>query len=297
MQKPSIKDILNIDLPLIEVVDIGAMPEARERYASLVEHGLANVTGFEPNPEQFEILCATKKGPYKYLPYFLGCGGAAAFHIVQYPDCSSLYPPDPNVVNLFYAMGTEEGSLLHVLRTIEVETKRWDDVTECPAASYLKIDVQGAELDVLRNGIESLKSVLILEAEVEFLPIYKGQPLFPDICTFLANQGFVFHKLIDVAGFPIRPFLKDNNPTCAISQMHWADAIFIRDFTKLERYSNDQLLIAATILHESYCSYDLSFHLLREYDERMKTDISTDYFNSIRNHREIPYMYLNPKKF
>ena len=40
----------------IEILDIGAMAEGEERFARLVKQGLANVSGFEPNPAEYERL-------------------------------------------------------------------------------------------------------------------------------------------------------------------------------------------------------------------------------------------------
>jgi FkbM family methyltransferase len=295
MDKPPIKNILQIDLPRVEVVDIGAMAEGRDRYAGLVEQGLANVTGFEPDADQFRKLCSIKQGPYRYLPYFLGDGGPATFHIARYPGCSSLYAPDPQVIDLFTAIGTGQGGNFRIVRTVDVQTKRWDDVAECPRANYVKLDVQGAELDILRHGTRALENAVVLEVEVEFLPLYRKQPLFGDVQVFLAGQGFVLHKLVDVAGRSFRPLRLDGNEYAAISQVLWADAIFVRDFTRLERFSGEQLLMAVGILHEVYCSYDLAFYLLQEYDRRLNTDLALRYTEGVLRQPGLPVMYLNLK--
>ncbi len=56
MQNSPLQEALGIDLPIIEVLDVGAMAEGQDRYAGLVAQGLARVTGFEPDPEQFQLL-------------------------------------------------------------------------------------------------------------------------------------------------------------------------------------------------------------------------------------------------
>jgi FkbM family methyltransferase len=289
-----IKEALQVDLPTIDVVDIGAMPEGADRYATLVNQGLARVTGFEPNPEQFQRL-AVRQGPYRYLPYFLGEGGPATFHVARYPGCSSLYEPDPAVINLFTSIGADEGGNFTVIQKVPVQTRRLDDIPELGPADFIKLDVQGAELDVLRHGTSVLASTLLLECEVEFLPLYKGQPLFGDMSTFLAGRGFVLHKLIDVSGRCLRPFVFNNNPFAPISQLVWADAVFIRDLTRLERFANDQLLKAAVILHEVYLSYDVAMHFLREYDRRGGTDLAKRYIDKVFRQGNLPTLYMNLK--
>jgi len=55
----SFADILNYQCPRIDVLDIGAMLEEEgDRYAPLVAQGLAQVTGFEPNPTELARLAA-----------------------------------------------------------------------------------------------------------------------------------------------------------------------------------------------------------------------------------------------
>jgi hypothetical protein len=52
------------------------------------------------------------------------------------------------------------------------------------------VDVQGAELDVLRGGTSVLKNLKLIELEVEFNYQYKGQALFSEIDLFLRKHGY-----------------------------------------------------------------------------------------------------------
>jgi FkbM family methyltransferase len=290
----SINEALQLELPSVHVVDIGAMAEGEDRYAGLVRHGHASVTGFEPNPHQFKQLAA-RPGPYRYLPYCLGDGRPATIHVTRYPGCTSLYEPDPAVINLFTAMGAEEGGNFHVIQTLSIDTHRLDDVPDLGPAHLMKLDVQGAELDVLRHGTTVLASTLVLECEVEFLPLYKGQPLFGDVHAFLAARGFVLHKLIDVSGRCLRPIVRGDNRYAPISQMLSADAVFVRDFSQLGRFTDEELLRAAVILHEVYFSYDVALHCLREYDRRTSSDLANRYSSKVFQQDNLPTLYMNLK--
>ncbi len=292
---PSIKKMLGIDFPRIEICDVGAMQEGEERYAALMTYDLARVTGFEPNPVELAKLNASGKSNTQYLPYFLGKGGPATFHITRYHGCCSLYEPNPAVINQFTAISSEEQiGNFWVKRTEPVETHRLDDVEGLPALDYIKLDIQGAELDVLQNGVNKLKSVSVIELEVEFVQLYKNQPLFGDVQVFLASQGFVLHKFLDIAGRCYRPWLIDNNPQSPLSQVLWADAIFVRNVFDLSVYSNDQLLKTAAILYHVYNSYDLAYILLAEYDRRTSANIANKFAQSCNSTTLTP-KYMNLK--
>ena len=47
----SLKQALGIELPTIEILDVGAMMEEQDRYQPLRDMGLARVTGFEPDEQ------------------------------------------------------------------------------------------------------------------------------------------------------------------------------------------------------------------------------------------------------
>jgi len=299
MPKPlfDLKDALETDIETIQILDVGAMLEGRAHYASLLEKGLAEVTGFEPNPAELARL--HQEGPTNctWLPYFLGDGGEATFHLTRYPGCSSLYAPNPDVIDLFQSIGTAppEGNFC-VVNTETVQTKRLDDVEECPPIDFVKLDVQGSELDILRHGVETLSNVSVIQSEVEFVPVYKDQPLFGDIQVFLRDQGFHLHKFIDVAGRCFRPSRMGQNPYAAMSQVLWADAIFVRDFTQLDRFSDTQLLKTAAILHEVYLSTDFVLFCLNALDHRNGTDLAARYIGALQRHPSNQRLFMNLKE-
>lgn len=64
-------------------------------------------------------------------------------------------------------------------------------------AEFVKIDVQGAELDVLKGGIETIKKARFLLMELSFVDYNKGSPLIDDILAYTREQGF---RMIDTFG-------------------------------------------------------------------------------------------------
>ena len=293
----SILEILGSTTPSITVVDIGAMMEGKikNRYDGLVERGMAQVIGFEPEPTEFEKLKAHADQRHAYLPYFVGSGKTATFYRCRYNACSSLYRPDPNVIDLFTSIGASAGGNFEVVHTAEVETVRLDDIKEVTACDFLKIDVQGAELDVLKGAVQTLGSTAVVEMEVEFVPIYENQPLFAEIDLFMRQNGFLLHKLVDVGGRSIRPFVMDSNPYKSISQLLWADAVYIKDFTRFDTLPPEILLKTAVLLHEVYSSIDMVAFALKAFDVKAGTKLCADYMEKVTAADKIEYSFLNVK--
>ncbi len=142
----------------------------------------------------------------------------------------------------------------------------------------IKIDVQGAELDVFRGATKALDKVVFIVSEVEFIPLYIDQPLFGDVCEYLTEKGLMFHKFLGMAGRSIKPIVIDSDPNFA-SQHMWADAIFIREISRLSNLAAAKLLKMG-ILAYMYGSPDVAFLCFKKYDEEKGTNISQGMLNS-----------------
>ena len=280
--------------PVVELLDIGAMPEGTPRFQRLVDQGLVSVTSFEPQDEERARLGPPSRGN-RVLPYVLGDGKPGILHVTRYPGCTSLFEPDPAVIDMFDSMGAAgPGGNFAVMRREPVQTRRLDDIDECPKADFVKIDVQGAELLVLENAVAKIADAVVIDCEVEFVALYKNQALFGDIHSFMRRQGFAFHKFLDISGRTFLPMTRRNR-RAATSQGLWADAIFVKDFSRLERFGDGQLLKAALILHEAYASVDLVLRLLLEYDRRTGERRGQRYTAALQTGESLQTMYMNCK--
>ena len=293
MNTLSIFDLLPLPLHKIHIVDVGARYTEVERYADLLEGGIVQLVGFEQDESQLPTL--NKRYPdHKFISAFIGDGSKRTFYNCYYGGCSSLYRPDPEIINQFTSIATTEGSNFEVVSEEYVQTTKLDAIHEIEACDYLKIDVQGAELDVLKGAEETLKDCLIVEVEVEFVPLYEKQPLFSDIDKFMRDQGFYLHRLMDVSGRAFRPFTLDGNPVKPVSQLLWADAIYVRKFDQFFLFEPRQLLKIAVLLHELYQSVDFCALALAHYDGQMNTSLCTIY-SEVLSEKEVKISFLNIK--
>jgi FkbM family methyltransferase len=133
-----------------EILDVGAMFTGEGRFESLERQGTARITAVEPNLTAVEHL--RRRFPARrYITDVLGDGQTRTFYVCRYPGCSSLYEPDPVVIDRFHGLSAGPGGQFRVTGTEIVQTVRLDDLPQLPTFDMIKIGVQGAELDVLQE--------------------------------------------------------------------------------------------------------------------------------------------------
>lgn len=173
--------------PLVTVVDVGARGGLHRRWARCVAPVMG--IGFDADPKECERLSGLDPRS-RFYPYALGAvdGATATLHITASPGSSSLLAPNTDFISSYcYAPA------MKVLRTMRVNVTTLDTVCarERLRPDALKLDVQGAELDVLRGGGSVLPTTLVVEAEVEFNEVYARQPLFGDLDRYLRDRGWL----------------------------------------------------------------------------------------------------------
>jgi FkbM family methyltransferase len=271
----NIHELLAGDPPTIRIVDIGAMSlgEGRDPYEALTQNGPTRIVGFEPVAAECEKLKALHGERRTYLPYAVGDGQRRVFHTCNFPMTSSLYEPNTALLDKFQNLE----NLVRVVERSEIETRRLDDIPEVAETDYLKVDVQGAEADVLAHATHVLKNTLVVHTEVEFVPIYREQPLFADVDAILRRHGFLFHRFASISGRMFKPLLNKTNVNAMGSQWLWADAVYVRDFMQLAALTAEQLLKLAIILHTLYQSFDLCAFVLRHYQDQTGEPLADRY--------------------
>ena len=274
-KRPSLSNHLGIER-LINVVDIGANPiNGDAPYKPLLDAGLVHIYGFEPNPDALARLNAAKGENETYISSAVYDRSPQELKVCGSSGMTSLLEPNANLLS--YLHGFPEWG--KVKERISIPTVRLDDVSEIDNVDYLKIDIQGAELEVFRNGTDRLRNCLVIHTEVEFLPMYEGQPLFSEVEMFLREQGFTFHRFEPLVSRIVQPMLINNNIYGELSQVTWADAVFIKDFTRFEQLSSEQLKIITLILNDIYGSFDIALRALMAHDTMSQSNLAEQYVN------------------
>jgi FkbM family methyltransferase len=109
--------------------------------------------------------------------------GEADLHVAANGQSSSLLP----MVERHRVL--EPGSAY--VASERVETARLDDlVDDAGDAVFLKADVQGYELPLLRGAERVLERACLVEVELSATPLYEGQALLPEVLQFVVDRGF-----------------------------------------------------------------------------------------------------------
>ena len=229
-----------------------------------MDAGAARVVGFDPNPRAIERLNSAKRPNETYLPHAIGDGRPATLHVCAAEGMTSILEPDQSVLRLFGGF-PEWG---RVLETHRIETVRLDDVAELRRVDLLKLDIQGAELTALENAERLLRDCLVVQLEAEFVPLYKGQPLFSEVEQFMRARGFWVNRLAPTVSRALQPLVVGNDYRTNYGQVAWCDAVFVRGVGRLEELSDDELLRLAFIAADVYRAHDLAARSLHIRDTR-----------------------------
>lgn len=267
------------DIPTVNIVDIGAMSlgDDTEPYAPLLRLDKAKVIGFEPDEAECEKLRRRHSKNHEFYPYFIGDGGTATYYQTNFAMTGSLYPPNTKLLKLFQNLH----ELTVLQKTRPVETRRLDDIEEIGDTDYIKIDVQGSEVDVFRGAPRTLAKTTLIQTEVEFVELYEGQPLFTDVDRILRGAGFQFHTFLGFGQRCFKPLLMNNDPNRGIRQYLWSDALYVRDFLNFASVPEDKLLKLALMLHDLFQSLDLCLYILTEVDRRSGTGHAQRYLERL----------------
>lgn len=197
----------------ITIFDVGAHDG---RTAKLYNKQFPNskIFSFEPTPNTFKSL-ANNLSNYKNVELsnvaLSNFVGQTQFFLNKSSLTNSILKPhDEKYI---------APDIFHTVEKIVVNTNTIDVFCEekkIEKINILKIDVQGAELEVLKGAAAMLtnKNIDLIYLEVEFVELYLNQPLFHDISAFLKTFDYNLYYIYNIS------VGKDG-------QMIYGDAIFL----------------------------------------------------------------------
>ena len=171
------------------IVDVGAN---RGQFALIARKIFpqALIHSFEPLQEPAQIFKRIFSSDPNVTLHTCAIGRektTAIIHVTKDDDSSSLFPITKKQSAMFHGATEKETRQVTVLPLSQALGG-----TSIPSASFLKIDVQGFELDVLQGCKDILNKFSHLYIECSFIELYEGQALAHEIISYLNKHGFAF---------------------------------------------------------------------------------------------------------
>lgn len=170
------------------VLDVGAN---RGQYAKdLRSIGyLGKIVSFEPMVEAFNELSRIAALDSKWECRRTAVGEAnkmITLHVAGNSDSSSLLP----MCDRHIAAEPTSKYIAEEAVTLATIDSLADKLLHENDAVWLKMDVQGYEMNVLNGATEILPQVHIIETELSYVPLYENQPLLCDMVSVLAGLQY-----------------------------------------------------------------------------------------------------------
>ncbi len=151
----------------------------------------SKIIAFEPIPEIAESIYTFKDKDVVVITKALGEKNETVdFNVNKRAVTSSILEPD--MVKKYHP------GVADLSQKISVQSVRLDSLVSnntIPSPDIIKLDLQGYELFALRGSQGVLSKVKMILTEVEFVSLYKDQPLFCDVSEFLKQNNFSLFNL------------------------------------------------------------------------------------------------------
>lgn len=147
------------------------------------------IVSFEPQSAAYDVLEAACRSDAAWECRKLAVGaadGEAELHVSGNSSSSSLLDMEGEHLSAAPESRYVASERVAVRR---LDSLRHDLVRPSDRV-YLKLDVQGLELDALRGAEETLTQTSIVESELSLVPLYHGAPDLMEVVNYLADRGF-----------------------------------------------------------------------------------------------------------
>lgn len=276
----SLRSLVDYPFTLIDVGAGGGINRRRwGRFRNLT------VMGFEPDEREFMKLKHTERHRWFQVALY-GSEGVFDLNVTRYQTNTSLLEPNLELIQTLNVPVSD----FDILRKEPLPCRTLDGL--CAESGLvphvIKLDTQGTEIDILRGGERCLRrSIFAVEAEVEFLPLYKNQALFTDVHNYLSGLGF---QLMDYLS-PVRIRGRDyGSGRGTPSHLLSADALYFKTPSRLVEdleKTDPACLTAAVAICVAY-DYDDYAQELCHRVRQMLPDLEPQVVHHLRHLQSLP---------
>jgi FkbM family methyltransferase len=219
---PSFQGIALLNRNNVEVVlDVGA--NLGQYAMNLRRFGYnGRIMSFEPVKACFDRLLATSANDYDWTAHRIALGTTAGLSTINVAAnngaSSSFLPMLESHVNAAPDAQYVRQEKVNVATVDEFVAEH----LKPDARVFLKLDVQGFEKAVIQGAQHTLPSLVGVQLEMSFVPLYDGGMLYLEAFDWAASQGFTLMSIEPMFTHP------------RTGQLLQADGIFIRDPRSLD---------------------------------------------------------------
>lgn len=257
-------DFLNNEIEdfFIELLDIGARNglNASGIYSPLQTFANKLVYGIEPDIREAQKLIESQEYKKIFTEAVFERTGNYELYLTLTPGCSSILEPDYNLLNDYNLMISD---WFKVDRVVNVSAKPLSNIIPQKSFSFVKIDTQGTELNILKSADTSLfERTTGFYIEAQSLSFYKDQYLLDDLLHFMKKNDYLTLSL--------QPLSMDG------MDLEY-NVTFVKDPRKI---INKQQLLEHILLGFLVEKYDYVSYLTRNYGEKFLTSKTIDFIYS-----------------
>lgn len=289
----------------MRVVDAGASGGGEyARWKQLNER--LELHAFEPDIEECEHQRKVAENSEGVINYYTDCLGKSMSNRPLYfsrePGNASFLELDMDwyARKAVYRDGHKirQSELFEVIETRYVDSISLDDWAkqrQIDDLDYLKVDIEGVELELLTESPRILGKLVGVSVDVIFHRDWKGAAVFAEVDEFMRAHGFGLMELRSLGRnyqfeTPVRMMTMQGEP---VGQVACADALYLRDPLQFDQpqLSRDKLVklaIAAEVnWHADYAFEMLSFLLRNESDPKYRETLQQVIDDCANAHRAL----------
>ena len=219
----------------LTLLDIGAAGGIEPRWEKVC--GSLNYIGIEPdkrsNPELNQI--SRPKKTYILNSFAWNKEEDVEFNLCRKPQASSVYQPNTKLLDRY-----PDAERFEIIKKETLKAEPLCKKLSSHKIDFLKLDIQGGELNALQGLDDKLSDCLGVEIEVEFSELYKSQPLFSEVNNFLLERGFYFSDFTSLIRWE-----RDSHK--GYGRCVFGDGLWLRELDNLALKTDEEYLKYAAI--------------------------------------------------
>lgn len=187
----SLRNIRSLGFQPHQIIDVGAYVGNWTRMVKSIfpDAKVLMIEAQRPKETDLRRVCDQFSGEVAYRMSLLGANHQEHVPFYELETGSSI---------LFEQSSIERTKVDYEMRTLDdVAVEAGFDKVD-----FLKLDVQGYELEVLKGADRTLRNVNVILMEVALLRVNKGAPLLNEVVQFMAERRF---RVYDICSFIRRP--------------------------------------------------------------------------------------------